>query len=330
MDVYQALLSALIPQAEAAPAPAADAAGIGRGPGGFNAGGMLTGSQPQPQPVPGVAIGAPPQPQQMTEEIRRMFAPPPPTPPMRPAVPQSRPAALPTPAQQAPADDGATTASDVQRFIRSLAVGAAGVNPTSPKWSAFAQGAAGSMMNSYNEKERDKNRQLQERRLDTADRRADRALAGQERREDRAEADLQRKIKRDEQVDAERQVRTRERLARIAKVEDQRLDSKDIGRINDQVNRHARYLQIEVNNARMTPEQAERVLEDYKRDTIEKYVKRDPGAKAPPKGAGGTGTDKDPYTRHGATPQEALEYFKSLKPGEHFLDPNSNKIIRRN
>lgn len=220
----------------------------------------------------------------VTDEIKKLFAadqqPPAPARQVMPSMGRMPPTAAP-----APQEPAGITAEDVQRFIRSVATGAGKADPRAPGMAAFAQGAMGSLQNSYGELEREKAQKLAERRADIADRRADTALVLGERRERRAEDELARRTKRDEQVEAERQVRMRERLARIAKIDDQRLDSKDIGRIGDQVNRHARYLQVEVNNARMTPEQAEQSLQQYKRDVIEQYVKRDPAAKAPPAGA---------------------------------------------
>lgn len=282
-DLLSSLLEILAPSAAAAqppggpPVPEVDPSegpAVAPSPQRFGFGGGMRQapmpvSAPQPAPQPPMATpgghGMP-----VADDMRRLFMP--------AAAPQQvvRRAAPPQ------ADPGTVTGADVQRFIRSVATGAGRADPRAPGVSAFAQGAMGATQNSYGEMEREKAQALAERRADTQDRRADNALAMQGARDQRAEDEYRRKVTRDEKVDAERQVRTRERLARIAKIEDQRLDSKDIGRIGDQVNRHARYLQVEVNNARMTPEQAEQSLEQYKRDTIEKFVKRDPGAKAGP------------------------------------------------
>lgn len=252
----------------------------------------------------------------VTDEIKRLFAAD--QQPPRSVMPSS--ARMPQTGMAPPTQEPeGITAADVQRFIRSVATGAGKADPRAPGMAAFAQGAMGSLQNSYGETEREKAQKLAERRADTADRRADTALQLGERRERRAEDELARRTKRDEQVEAERQVRMRERLARIAKIDDQRLDSKDIGRIGDQVNRHARYLQVEVNNARMTPEQAEQSLQQYKRDVIEQYVKRDPAAKAPPVGAQPPAGTQPPIQRY-----NGIQY--RLKPG---ADPTKQESYEK-
>lgn len=256
----------------------------------------------------------------VTDEIKRLFAAD--QQPPRSVMPSS--ARMPQTGMAPPTQEPeGITAADVQRFIRSVATGAGKADPRAPGMAAFAQGAMGSLQNSYGETEREKAQKLAERRADTADRRADTALQLGERRERRAEDELARRTKRDEQVEAERQVRMRERLARIAKIDDQRLDSKDIGRIGDQVNRHARYLQVEVNNARMTPEQAEQSLQQYKRDVIEQYVKRDPAAKAPPAGA-------QPPAAMQPTPGQIYRHNGQqyrLKPGADPTKPESYEKV---
>lgn len=244
----------------------------------------------QPTPPPGFSVGTGALP--VADEMLKMFAPPAPTAVPMPRAPMPVPRApsqgamLPPMPPQQQQDNAGITGADVQRFIRSVATGAGRADPRAPGAAAFAQGAMGSLQNSYQEGERERAVRLNERRADIADRRADQALTMQQQRDLRAEQEYNRKVKRDEDVERERQVRTQERLARIAKITDQRLDSKDIGRIGDQVNRHARYLQVEVNQGRMTPEQAEKGLEEYKRDTIEKFVTRNPAARAQP-GTGG-------------------------------------------
>lgn len=281
---------------------------------------------------PGMAVADNPGAMPVSDEIRKLFEPaaqpqPVAAPQPRPAMPSpQQPLVRPTQQTGVPADPSTTgtiTAADVQRFIRSVATGAGKADPRAPGMAAFAQGAMGALQNSYGETEREKAQKLAERRADTADRRADTALALGERRERRAEDELARRTKRDEAVERERQVRMRERLARIAKIDDQRLDSKDIGRIGDQVNRHARYLQVEVNNARMTPEQAEQSLQQYKRDVIEQYVRRDPAAKAPPVGA-------QPPAATQPTPGQIYRHNGQqyrLKPGADPTKPESYEKV---
>lgn len=301
--------------------------------------------RPEVVPPPGIAMTDNPGTFPVSDEIKKMFEPayqPPapiaPRPAPAPAAPVARPP-MAMPAQPMPAQaqqpTGGITGADVQRFIRSVATGAGKMDPRAPGAAAVAQGAMGALQNSYGELEREKAQKLAERRADIADRRADTALDIQRQRDDRAERELARKAKRDEQVEAERQVRTRERLARIAKIDDQRLDSKDIGRIGDQVNRHARYLQVEVNNARMTPEQAEQSLQQYKRDVIEQYVKRDPAAKAPPTAGAkppaspGTGTRDMPFSFDGLDRDAAQRRFNELKKGQFYVNPADGKIYEK-
>lgn len=293
--------------------------GLG-GPERFSPNGIMNGPAVRPPMTPPPGMSVQTQPLPVSDEIAKIFAPAYQQPTSAPAPgprPMSRPMAPPV-QQQMP--DGATddriSGADVQRFIRSVATGAGRADPRAPAAAAVAQGAMGALQNSYGEVEREKALRLQERRADVADRRADTALDAQLRRDNRAEQEYDRKVKRDQQVDAERQVRMRERLARIAKIDDQRLDSKDIGRIGDQVNRHARYLQVEVNNARMTPEQAEQSLQQYKRDVIEQYVKRDPAAKAPP--AVGQPNPGNVYRHNGKTYR--------LKPGADPTKPESYEV----
>lgn len=58
----------------------------------------------------------------------------------------------------APAADGS---NEMARMFRNFFQGAASVNPTSPKFSAFAQGAAGSMTANYQEKQAEEQRKAQ-------------------------------------------------------------------------------------------------------------------------------------------------------------------------
>ena len=57
--------------------------------------------------------------------------------------------AAPPPAAAAPAN------SEIARAFRAFFQGAAGVNPTSPKFSAFAQGASGAMKSQYDERQKE-------------------------------------------------------------------------------------------------------------------------------------------------------------------------------
>lgn len=317
-DLLSSILQALMP-ATGMEQPM----GLG-GPERFSPNGAMNGPSVRPPITPPPGMSVQNQPLPVSDEIAKIFAPayqeptsapvPGPRPMPRPAV------AAPRPPVQQEMPDGATdnriTGADVQRFIRSVATGAGRADPRAPAAAAVAQGAMGALQNSYGEVQREKALKLNERRADIADRRADTALDAQLRRDYRAEQEFDRKTKRDQQADAERQVRIRERLARIAKIDDQRLDSKDIGRIGDQVNRHARYLQVEVNNARMTPEQAEQSLQQYKRDVIEQYVKRDPAAKAPP--AVGQPDPGSVYRHNGKTYR--------LKPGADPTKPESYEV----
>ena len=324
MDLLSSLMEVLMPQAHAAAPIEAPVPNEPR----FNfTGGMLAGlPQSQPaQPPPGLSVGNGPLP--VAESLRGIFAPQPASapPPMRPPVMRA-----PMPAAAPPPPDNQITGADVQRFIRSVATGAGRADPRAPGVSAFAQGAMGATQNSYAELEREKTQKLAERRADIADRRADAALSLQASRDQRAEDEFNRKVKRDEAVDRERQVRTQERLARIAKISDTRLDAKDIGRIGDQVNRHARYLQVEVNNARMTPEQAEQSLDQYKRDVIEQYVTRNPAARASPRGNLGTGAQDAPHRFDGLDPDAAKKRFNDLKPGDYYVNPADGRTYKKN
>lgn len=338
-DLLSSILQALMP-ATGMEQPM----GLG-GPERFSPNGAMTGPSVRPPitPPPGMSVQTQPLP--VSDEIAKIFAPAYQQPASAP-VPSPRPLPRPVPGpmvrppqtpQEMPdgAADNRITGADVQRFIRSVATGAGRADPRAPAAAAFAQGAMGSLQNSYGELQREKALRLQERRADIADRRADTALEAQLRRDHRAEQEYNRKVKRDQHADAERQVRMRERLARIAKIDDQRLDSKDIGRIGDQVNRHARYLQVEVNNARMTPEQAEQSLQQYKRDVIEQYVKRDPAAKAPPTAGAkpparpGTGTRDMPVSFDGLDRDAAQRRFNELKKGQFYVNPADGKIYEK-
>ena len=305
----------------------------------------IGGNQSSPLPQ-GISIGQAPQPADspLADQIKNLFlsggqqqdretSPQRPAMQQGPALPPRMPmqAAGPNelPWQREQSNGPQMTAASVEKFLRHVLTGAARANPESSKLSAFMQGGAGTLNSKYAESDRDKTLSMQERRLDAGDRRADLGLALNERREDRAENEFNRRTTRDKKVDDERQVRISERLDRIAKAKDDRLRPQDIGNFNRDLNSRAKLLQGEVRNGSMTPDQAERDLDEYRRNSIEQYLKRDPGAKATPKGTTGMGTQENPYTRLGATPQEAAEQFKSLKKGEFFLNPNDNKTYRR-
>lgn len=257
--------------------------------------------RPMPATPPGVTIGAPPSPgAPVADEIRKLFAPAyaPPPPPE---------------AQQAPAGPNPITGADVQRFVRSVATGAGRANPGAPKTAAFMQGGMGSLQNSYGEIEAEKKQA-------TADKRADRALAAQVARDQRAEEELARRNRRDDRVDAERQVRIKERLERIARADDQRLRPQDIGNFNRDINSRMSLLQRQVRELTKTPEQAEKELEDYRRQLVEQYLTRNPGAK--PQQPGAPAAPAKPNT--GAVVPGQIYRFNGkqyrLKPG---VDPST-------
>ena len=263
MDILELIASALGPnQAEAAPAPqpqpdpAPSASAPAAQPGMLNAIRSGLGGAPdeaaQPPPTnrlagfaqagnitrPPQSVGTMPQPQPMTDQIRGLFAGQPT--PQQPRQPQPyQPPAnggawqtgtrlvppAPPAAQQPPALS--PEAADMQRAIRAFFTGAAGVNPSSPKFSAFAQGAGGAMQSRYKEGQAE-----EKQRQDQANKRFDRDLkiAKDDREEraskraDRAEVRAEGKDKRDAQS---AEVLNTARTTRVMKMLDPNLDVKD-------------------------------------------------------------------------------------------------------
>ena len=109
---------------------------------------------PAPAQTPGTTLGSMPAPSSDPSR-RAMFEQQPPA-ASAPAVGSwqttSAPGAVPAQA------GGGIKPADVQSFVRALMMGASGVNPTAPKFSAFAQGAAGAMGQQYKETEAEKAR----------------------------------------------------------------------------------------------------------------------------------------------------------------------------
>lgn len=302
--------------------------------------------QPRPQPPgpmvppPGMSVHTGP-PAPVSDQIRKAFEPayggPPPAAPAPVPGRVPGPIAGPVPRREPQEDPSVTTAADVQRFIRSVATGAARVDPRSPAAAAIAQGAAGALQNSYGEKLTEKKQARDDRRLDIADRRADTALDAQLRRDARQEQEYNRKVKRDEDVGRERDVRIQERLARISQLSDSRIRPQDITAFNTEMRGKARLIYQQVKEGTMTPEQGEKELENHRRTVIEQYARRDPGAKAPapaapgakPPSGPGNGTREMPHSFDGLDQGAIRRRFDELKPGEFYINPADGKPYQK-
>lgn len=325
MDLLQSLMEVLMPQAQAATPPGGQPQ-EGPLPPGFRVGGGLGGlpTQQAPEPMPNLAFGKAPLP--VTDSLREVFAPPASPAPMRQPMPPQQMVRRPGPTPAEPQQ--AVTGADVQRFIRSVATGAGRADPRAPGVSAFAQGAMGATQNSYAEAERDKTQALAERRADTADRRADNALAMQGARDQRAEDEYRRKVTRDERVDAERQVRIQERMEKIASLKDPRVRHQDIKAFNEEMRGKAKLLQMQVRDGALTPEKAEILLEEHRRNVVEQYATRNPGAKAP--ATGGSGTQEAPHRLDGLAPDAAKAKFNQFKSGDYYINPADGRVYKKN
>lgn len=336
-DLLSSILQALMP-ATGMEQPM----GLG-GPERFSSNGAMNGPSVRPPITPPPGMSVQNQPLPVSDEIAKIFAPayqqptsapvPGPRPMPRPAV------AAPRPPVQQEMPDGATdnriTGADVQRFIRSVATGAGRADPRAPAAAAVAQGAMGALQNSYGEVQREKALKLNERRADIADRRADTALDAQLRRDYRAEQEHARKVKRDEDVNRERLVRTEERLKRIAQLEDKRLRPQDLSNLRRDSLSRAAQLTREVREGYKTKEEAERELDEWQRNEVEKLIKRDPAAKAPPAAGAkppagpGTGARDMPFSFEGLDRDAAQRRFNELKKGQFYVNPADGKIYEK-
>lgn len=266
-DLLSLLASVLNPEPEVG-APVRPEIGAGGGgpverppivPGArFSPDGML---MPKPEvggdymagPVPPPNSGPPQMP--VADGLRRMFQPPQPAP------------------QQAPVQTpGAISGNDVQRFIRSVMTGAAKADPSAPKFSAFAQGGAGAMQNSYGEIEREKAlKAQQDERRRVNDLRAER----EGRLQERMILTDQRNQRLDERRGQSADLADLERQTRIQRITDPQADTKDRIAIQRLIRDKERDLRREVDNARLTEKDAKSRLDQYKLEIEEQFkVKR--------------------------------------------------------
>lgn len=179
---------------------------------------------------------------------------------------------MPRPAANPQAAPAAITGEDVARFIRSVAMGAARVNPSSPIGSAIAQGAAGSLSNSYGE------RQMEQQRAEQRDRflRQDALRAEREGRlMDQQIETARRNAARDQRQDALTDARLRQALEREKQLAARNagvLRPEDLTAIETNLRRQAEALQRDGRPAadieKHLASESRRLAEQYKRGRI--------------------------------------------------------------
>ncbi len=209
-----------------------------------------------------------------------------------------------------PAASNAITGQDVARFIRSVAMGAARVDPRSPAASAIAQGAAGSLSNSYGE------RQREEQIADARNRvlRQDELRAEREGRLlDKQVADGQRAERREARADALADTTKRLREQQLKRLTDPTLDNKDGIAIERLVRDRARDLRREIDAARMTEQAAQAELKLYREEMEKKFGQRQARGAAP--------AAPQPYTVDQYKPGQVIGGYR-FKGGDP-TDPNN-------
>lgn len=229
-------------------------------PEGAALGASISKAMPAPAQAPGTAVDSMPAPSSDPSR-RAMFSQPSPAPSPAQAgggswQPTSAPATV-----VAPAQAGGIKPSDVQSFVRALMMGAAGVNPTAPKFSAFAQGAAGAMGQQYKESEAAAAREAQKAKLGFDQTLALRKDSREERGAARADTDQTRK---NALADAQVKKLTREMSATSGIPG---LSIKDAQKLNDQLNLYADRIKpyvytVDDMQARLKTER-DRLLKDY-------------------------------------------------------------------
>ena len=217
----------------------------------------------------------------------------------------------PPPSQGKPqSSQGAITGQDVARFIRSVAMGAARVDPRAPIGSAIAQGAAGSLSNSYGERQREG--QIADAR-DRA-RRQDELRAEREGRLlDKQIADGQRADRREDSRAALMDTTKRLREQQLNKLTDPSLKVGEKVDIERLIRDRGRDLRREVDASRMTEQAAQAELKLY-RDEMEKTF----GPRQRPK----AGSDAaQPYTIDQYKPGQVIGGYRFK--GGNPSDPNN-------
>ncbi len=218
----------------------------------------------------------------------------------------------PPPSQGNPqSSQGAITGEDVARFIRSVAMGAARVDPRAPIGSAIAQGAAGSLSNSYGERQREG--QLTDAR--------DRARRQDELRAEREGRLLDKQIADGERAD--RRESRRDALADTTK----RLREQQLNRLTDPSLTNNNRIEIdkmrnEVKDFQKTPQEAKAEMDAYLADIEKRYGPRDrPRSSRQAAPAAESGGANQPYTIDQYKPGQVIGGYRFK--GGNPSDPNN-------